>query len=418
LNDQNNRLNLFKLAPGADPNKGPFIPANVLAYNLGPLTVNPLLQDPLNLSKRTAEQIINIFRPISINNQEATPLLLPSYKKIDFSESAVPLNLFEKLLKTFGATLIELNLSSPNEAIEVTDEYLRLIGIHCPRIKTIDLSFCPRITNQGLNYLSSLQKLTSLNLALNRDLTSIALLSELPRLKSLNLRDCYRIKDLNPLSGNQTITDLTVIENETNQNLDFLKTLPNLESLNIRIGISENSRHYDYSFFENLTSLTSLKIDFLAFSNQTMYTQVLMALKKLNLLEELDLHSSRVDSNQVISLIAKISNIRTLCLHIQPNAKTDFSPLKQLPYLKKLSLFGSSDFNFSMKQLDFLKELPNLESLTLIEFYRIEGKPLTIFEECRTLKSLYLKKCCSESDKNIIELKEKRPDLEIQIINY
>jgi Leucine-rich repeat (LRR) protein len=82
-----------------------------------------------------------------------------------------------------------------------------------------------------LRFLSSLQELRSLRLAVLRSLTSLEGLEHLSRLESFTLTSCRSVKSLAPLYGLTSLVDINVSNNGEIDTLAPLAALPNLQTL-------------------------------------------------------------------------------------------------------------------------------------------------------------------------------------------
>ena len=123
---------------------------------------------------------------------------------------------------------------------EITDKGLAFLAINSPKLQFLELAYCEKITDQGLAQLV-LPQLTNLNLTgPKEDITDLGLfflMKNCPNLTSLNVSFCKKITDkgLERLSLSKlTSLDLQQCEEVTDVGLGFLaRNHPNLRLLNI-----------------------------------------------------------------------------------------------------------------------------------------------------------------------------------------
>jgi hypothetical protein len=123
--------------------------------------------------------------------------------------------------------------------IDMTDADLKHLADRFVHLKSLNLSGCKRITDQGLKHLQALTSLQSLNLYECNQMTDqgLAHLQALTSLQSLNLSWCKQITDqglvhLQALTSLQSL-GLSWCEKITDQGLKHLQALASLQSLDL-----------------------------------------------------------------------------------------------------------------------------------------------------------------------------------------
>ncbi len=221
---------------------------------------------------------------------------------------------------------------------EVTDDILAQIIEIFPNIVSLNLAGCYQITNDGLEHLKTLTKLTA-----------------------LNLRDCYRITD---------------------HGLIHLKSLTNLTYLNLN-GVGRHTEmdfnglmaHGIYNFpmitdagLEHLKELSNLK--FLGLSGAKNITDEGIAhLKALTKLTSLNISGCDKITDDGLEHLQVFSNLTSLDLSNLEITDRGLEHLKRLARLTLLEL--NSCYEITDDGLEHLKELPNLSTLNLIYCYQL-----------------------------------------------
>ena len=117
---------------------------------------------------------------------------LPNLTSINFSECyKIDDNCIKYLSKLYSLRKIDLS-----RCINITDNTIKCVTYNCTNITNLNLSGCTNITDRGIQYISKLTSLQTLDLShcILTD-TSIQNISELTRLKHLYLRSCNNITD-------------------------------------------------------------------------------------------------------------------------------------------------------------------------------------------------------------------------------
>lgn len=202
--------------------------------------------------------------------------ILPD-KKIDIDYSSeTPLD--DGFLNLHGQEIKSLDLRSQRNSID--DEFIKKLSRFCTNLDAL-LIQSAIISSRGLEGLSSLAKLTMLNLSncsalqnvdglkglaslstLNlsycRALQNIGGLKDLASLTTLNLSGCSALQNVGALKGLASLITLNLSINRALQNLDGLETLTSLTTLDL----SNNRALQNLDGLEALTSLTTLKLLF------------------------------------------------------------------------------------------------------------------------------------------------------------
>lgn len=132
-------------------------------------------------------------------------------------------------------SLKTLNLSSCRE---ISDEGLRSIG-KLTKLETLSLWYCCKITDKGLHYLSNMEDIVSIDLANCKELTDdgLEIFKYFWRLTSLDLGNCSKLTDDGMAKLSKHLPHLSTLniaecEKITDEGLRHLKSMPSLRSIN------------------------------------------------------------------------------------------------------------------------------------------------------------------------------------------
>ena len=167
---------------------------------------------------------------------------------------------FLEFAKTSGSKLQNLNL---HETLSVTNKQLKELVKYCPNLHQLFIS-SDKISNEGLQHLSPLTALQTLNLGECEQITDAGLahLAPLTALQTLELGECELITDaglahLAPLTALQTL-DLCGCKQFTDAGLAHLAPLTALQTLNL--GGCEQITDAGLAHLAQLTALQTLNL--------------------------------------------------------------------------------------------------------------------------------------------------------------
>ncbi|KAL0730695.1 hypothetical protein Bca4012_026789 [Brassica carinata] len=282
-------------------------------------------------------------------------------------------NVFDKmcnlrLLKFYFSKVIENNGVCLPQGLEYLPRKLRLLHWEYYPLSSLPQTFDPKnlvelnLPNSCAKKLwkgkKSLEKLKKMRLSYSYQLTKIPRLSSAPNLELLDLEGCKKL-----VSISQTVfylKKLVFLNLKGCSNLESVPSMVDLESLEV-LNLSGCSK------LENFPEISpNVKELYLG---GTMIQEIPSSIKKLVLLEKLDLENSRHLKNLPIS-ICKLKHLETLNL-------SDCSSLELFPDLnRKMKCLKSLDLSRTA-----IKELPSsISYLTALEELR--------FVECKSLVRL------------------------------
>lgn len=260
----------------------------------------------------------------------------------------------------------------------INDDGLEALAQGCPRLTKLTLELCKQITNFAS--LGKLEKLQMLNLSkININNTALdtlcnALAQGCPRLTTLNLSYCSYTTDFRPIGQLHNLKELnlsgTCINNAALN--DIVQGCPDLST----VTIWEGKDITDFSPLGQLKKLQKLdlagtKIDDMSLAS---FTQGCPNLTTLNLryctnitdfrpisqlrnVQELDLEKTSINDVGLFALVQHCSSLTNLNLMFCNNIK-DFSSIGQLYNLENLSLgIGLNEAKFTTLRA----QLPNCE---------------------------------------------------------
>jgi Leucine-rich repeat (LRR) protein len=238
-----------------------------------------------------------------------------------------------------------LNLSCVGYDEETFNEHFQELK-NLPRLKSISIRECIKIKNISL--LKNLVNLQSLNLGYCLELIDISSLSGLVNLQILNLESCESLTDISGLSGLVNLQTLNLKRCELLTDISGLSGLVNLQWLNLR-------------WCKLLTDISSLSG---LFNLQTLDLECCLSLLDVSGLTRLvnlqSINFSTCHSLTDISKLSSLVNLKTLNLEFC-HSLTDIGNLFSLVNLKKLNFLNCR----SLKDISGLSGLVNLQSLTL-----------------------------------------------------
>ena len=234
--------------------------------------------------------------------------------------------------------------------IHIDDDYSKglLFLRNFPKLKTLTLGFYGD-KPMDLSPLSSLSSLRNLDLLGTSDCTveNITVLSGMPQLEQLSLRNLKDVKDLNFVQNMPKLKSLN-LEDLSILNLDGLSGHLSLNSLSIDSHSLEN-----VNALTTLSSLQKLSLDF--------HTYQVPALQGLTALENVNCYSWDRDS------IAHMPSIKTLTIH---NDSSEYSAdfLQGMNALTDLTIVGDGITGAVQPDLGAaLRTLPSLQSLQFLD---------------------------------------------------
>ena len=253
-----------------------------------------------------------------------------------------------------------------------------------------DLVYLPNLTHltidsktlDDMQFLSSLQKLTNLNLSGCRlDTEKMAVVATLPALNELNLANCG-LSTVDFLENSPSLKVLDV-NNNTLRKLDVLSTIPTLETLNLE--------HNAVVSLEHVGTLANLKELNIGYNSVTSLVPLANCTKLVRLnadhngLENLEgLHGMAqlaylsVDYNTIYGVSVLTANTGLVDLSIASNKITDIASLSALSKLEILDFSGNQveylpqfaadsplqTIDGSYNMLSSIDSLSSLQSLT------------------------------------------------------
>jgi Leucine-rich repeat (LRR) protein len=238
-------------------------------------------------------------------------------------------------------------------------------------LRALDLSYCEKITDAGMQYLGRHKGLETLDLTRAR-VTDIQPLAQLTKLRALNLTES-NITD----AGLKGVTGMSALEN-------------------LRLW---NTKITDMGGRE-LRQVRTLRTLDLSFTQVT--DEGLKDLAALEQLEELKLQGSRVSDGGVAEL-KPLKDLRCLTLGSSSDFKgTRLAALNDLPSLRELRIHSTRTADWAVGQLG-RNPNPNLEKLTL-DRSLIEGSGLQALTGLKKLRELELIFCDNLADQHLAAL--------------
>lgn len=324
---------------------------------------------------------------------------------------------------TSDATTLKLTAS-------VTDGDLQfLIGFK--NLKSLDLSACTNLTNEGLGILGRLTKLESLSLekckqfssevienairplvnlkVLKLGWTQIANLDcikNFKKLQQLHLQACNVISD-KALVSIENLTQLTSLRlsgcsDISNKSLDTISQLNNLIELYLdKTNISDEEDLYKLSILRNLEKLS--------LSHTKISTEFLKQLTKLRKLKVIFLNGINISKKMLLllreckSLVVEYENERQTRLKL--NHLTSDKDLELLKGFKKTEMVVLSNCE-KIKKFDFkkLNDVENLRSVLIENYIDFPQEYLDGISDVKELKSLFIENT-KVSDRHLESLK-------------
>lgn len=231
-----------------------------------------------------------------------------------------------------------------------------------PNIENLYIKNCRKITD--ISPLASLSRLSVLSMDWCSKVEDISPLTNLKGLKQLNLHRCDSLVDLTPLTKISSLRVLHLPPATTDEKLaQVLTHLPQLE----KVILKDCTQITDISPVADLTNLMHLEMN---------YAPELVDIKPLaglTRLKVLDLKSTRI---QDLKALARLSDLEWLYIS-DSKRLNDISPLKNLTNLRILSLDGCKGVRditvlsnltkltiLSLRGLEEISDISNLSSLT------------------------------------------------------
>ncbi len=220
--------------------------------------------------------------------------------------------------------------------------------------------------------------IVELRLSSNKQLTSIAPVAKLTKLKAFSASSLDGVKDFSPLAGLTELTKIDVSSEGMTGDLKWMSGLTKLSSVNIGAK--------NLTSFEGIPSLPALKAASFHHATPADLTPLVASLPNLT-----SLHLNYCTLNDLAPL-AKLANLDYLSLYGATVA--DFSPLAQSPKLKRLTYYAVKSENFAslgaLKQvseldggltkladISWVAELPNLKTFDVFAEHVTDYSPLT-----------------------------------------
>ena len=297
---------------------------------------------------------------------------------------ALELQPSEALTQQVLQGLTNLSTDLPYDAAD-EDKINNLTGLeHATQLVRLELR-----SNQisDITPLENLTKLTLLYLSHNQ-LSDISTLEKLTNLTWLDLA-ANQLSDISVLGK---LTNLIWLDLAANQLSDIstLEKLTNLTSLALY-----NNRISDISVLEKLTNLTRLTLGLNRISD-------ISVLEKLTNLTSLTLGGNQLSD---ISVLEKLTNLTQFFL--VDTQLSDISVLGKLTNLTRLGLYNN--------QLSDISVLEKLTNLTWLDLSNNQISDVTPLEDLTALTTLYLAGNPITDYAPLRRLKEKNPNLEIDI---
>lgn len=241
-------------------------------------------------------------------------------------------------------------------------------------------------TIDSLSVLSDLTKLKSLDLTGSRfPAEDLTILAGLPALTSLNLSDCS-ISTIAALAGANNLTQLDLSHN-TVRNLEAIAPMTNLVELSL-----QHNAVTDLSQLSSLVNLRTLNISFNSVTN-------LAPLSSCTALATLDASNNQIGSVNGITALPALTT-----LNLEKNSLTDISPLGACTELKDLNIGSNSltdisslvtltkmeKFNFSSNQITDLPVWPDGCALQTIDGSYNQLTSIDILQKMKDLTYVYM----------------------------
>lgn len=194
----------------------------------------------------------------------------------------------------------------------ITDAALRHLSRQ--QVGALDLSYCPRVTNDGMKYLKAI-----------------------PNLRSLKLQNCSQV---------------------SNVGMAEVAAIPKLHTAILDLAITDQGLR----ILSQAQALTTLRIEG---ASHHVTDEGLSALPQLQRLQHLALQFC--EGKNTIKYISKLSNLRDLELMVgreEITSASSWSLLAQLPHLRSLDI--SYDAGLTDANLKYLAELTQLRTLKLV----------------------------------------------------
>jgi len=207
----------------------------------------------------------------------------------------------------------------------VTDKGMLAIA-QLPNLKTLDISFGPNITKQGLAHLTALKQLTSFSISphgheIGISISDLACLNKMTNLKTMSLAG--------------------IIQDGSGLDISGLKNIESLDITSKRIWDKRNGKWH--------------------ISHKSFTDKDLACLENLTHLKSLSLWSTGAVTDKGLSCLQNLTNLERLIFSEASLTDQGLIYLKDMQRLNDLSIGG----NFTEKGIQHLKELKALECLRL-----------------------------------------------------
>lgn len=242
---------------------------------------------------------------------------------------------------------------------------------HLPRLESLTLLDSEALRN--LSPLRTLPRLRHLDLAGSESVTDLTPLTDLPALQTLDLTDCHSVSDLTPLRALPRLRRLSLANARGIHSIAPLAALEELEILDL-----SNLRLRHLGVLGQLPRLHSLKLTQLNTPAQLPPPSAPGGLYEVSLppgtdnlvlarlcrehprLRDLTVFSDAALLND-LSPLTTLENLQNLHL-LDASGVADFRPLGRISSLRRLLLY-----QLETKDLDFVRHLPRLQSLQIVE---------------------------------------------------
>jgi len=304
----------------------------------------------------------------------------------------------------------------------ITDETLQLM-LHITTLQTLNLHYCEKITDTGIQYVATL-----------------------PHLRDLDIGDCYKVGRnlfslLLPLAPIMTrLVILSPVRSNSFLRDKYFEVIPNFTSLKtLDIGGCSHISDKAMEYVAKLTRLTYLGISGTSVGDVGIHN-----LRKLVNLKGLSMQKcSKITSLGLTIMTAFCSKLSYLDLRGLPFGRDtdvlqqlsvlpfleemDFSNcyltdevlqpayMVRVPLLKKMSIGYNS--MITDKSVQSLTSTNQVQYLDISSCYKMTEKSLQYIAGCTSLRVVDLSHLYGISDAAVQELRAKRPDLKI-IIKY
>ncbi len=250
------------------------------------------------------------------------------------------------------------------------------------KLKSLKIETSSDVVLTNLDVFYGMPSIEKLDLTSLQQLKSIDFLNNMPKLKSLKLRDCPII-DIEPLRDSVVLTDLSLSYLNSLNDISVLPTIKNLRNLELSyVDVDEKA-------MPNLTGLALLN----TLTIDSEYSKAIFDMKQLKTLKLLgsypldkDLIASltglkkfeialKDNDVEINSAIAKLPNLEDLTINFVLNNVYEFDPIFASNSITSLTIVNSDLYNEELK-VDFDNMLDNtvLKKFSISDIDMIDAK--------------------------------------------